>query len=179
MLTTANTVLLLVDIQGKLAGLMYDRNSLYDNLRRLVKGAKVLELPILWAEQNPKGLGPTIPEVAELLPDLEPIPKFSFSCCDNDKIMQNLRALNRPHVLIAGIEAHICVYQTARDLTNAEYRVQIVSDAVSSRTIENKQIGLEKSKDAGASLTSVETVLFDLLKVAEGAKFKEILNIVK
>ena len=179
MLTTDNTVLLLVDIQGKLAHLMHARESLFENLQRLVKGARVLELPILWAEQNPRGLGPTIPEVAELLPDLEPIPKFSFSCCDNDKIKQDLEALNRTTVLIAGIETHICVYQTARDLGAAHYDVQLVADAVSSRTIENKQIGLEKCKDTGASITSVETVLFELLKVAEGSKFKEILNIVK
>jgi nicotinamidase-related amidase len=179
MLTTDNTVLLLVDIQGKLAHLMHARESLFENLQRLVKGARVLELPILWAEQNPRGLGPTIQEVAELLPDLEPIPKFSFSCCDNDKIKQDLEALNRNTVLIAGIETHICVYQTTRDLGAAHYDVQLVADAVSSRTIENKQIGLEKCKDTGASITSVETVLFELLKVAEGSKFKEILNIVK
>lgn len=179
MLTTDNTVLLLVDIQGKLAHSMHARENLFENLQRLVKGVRVLELPILWAEQNPKGLGPTIPEVAELLPDIEPIPKFTFSCCGNDKIKQDLNALGRNMVLIAGIETHICVYQTTRDLKNAEYNVQVVVDAVSSRSLENKQIGLEKCKDAGAFVTSVETVLFELLKAAEGSKFKEILNIVK
>ena len=179
MITTDNTILMLVDIQGKLAHSMHARESLFDNLQRLVKGARVLELPIVWAEQNPKGLGPTIPEVAELLPDLEPIPKFSFSCCDNEEIQKGLESVNRESVVIAGIETHICVYQTVRDLRNANYEVQVVVDAVSSRTPENKQIGLEKCRDAGAIITSVETVLFELLKVAEGPKFKEILNIVK
>ena len=90
-----------------------------------------------------------------------------------------LKALKRKQVLIAGIETHICVYQTAIDLINLGYEVQIVVDAVSSRTMENKQIGLEKIKDAGATLTSIETSLFELLKIAKGARFKEILKIVK
>jgi len=179
MLSTDKTVLLLVDIQGKLANSMHARQSLFENLQRLVKGARVLELPILWAEQNPKGLGPTIPEVAELLPNLEPIPKFSFSCCGSEQFRNELNALNRKNLLIAGIEAHVCVYQTAADLIHLQYEVQIVADAVASRTPENKLIGLEKSKSVGACLTSTETALFELLKDAKSEKFKEIIKIVK
>ena len=179
MLTTDNTVFLLVDVQGKLAHSMHAREQLFSNLKKIVKGMRVLEVPILWAEQNPKGLGPTVPEVAGLLVDLQAMPKYSFSCYKNMDIRQSIEALNRPNVLVAGIEAHVCVYQTVRDLITASYRPQIVADAVSSRTAENKQIGLEKCKSAGAEITSVETVLFELLDVAEGETFKKILDIVR
>ena len=179
MLTTDKTVFLLVDTQGKLAHSMYAKDNLFKNLKKLVKGMRVLEIPILWAEQNPKGLGPTVQEIAELLPDLQPIAKYSFSCYQNQEIRQSLEALNRHTVLVAGIETHVCVYQTVRDLRKAQYDVELVADAVSSRTSENKQIGLEKCKDTGASITSVETALFELLEVAEGDRFKKILDVIK
>lgn len=179
MLSIETTTLLLIDIQGKLAGLMHDKALLFNNLQKLVKGIQVLDIPILWVEQNPAGLGPTIPEVAELLPDVEPISKMSFSSCRNDRFLQALKALNRSQVLIAGIETHICVYQTAADLVDMGLEVQVVTDAVSSRTTANKAIGLQKMTDAGAVLTSVEAALFELLGVADGERFKEIIRIVK
>jgi nicotinamidase-related amidase len=179
MLTTDNTVFLLIDVQGKLAHSMHAKENLFKNLKKLVKGMRVLEIPILWAEQNPKGIGPTVPEVAALLTDLQAIPKNSFSCYKNNEIRQTLQALNRPNVLVAGIEAHVCVYQTVRDLRKALYDVQLVADAISSRIIENKQIGLEKCKNTGAEITSVETALFELLEVAEGDRFKKILDVIK
>ena len=179
MITTEDTVLVLVDVQGKLAQSMHNKKDLFENLKKMVKGAQVLGIPILWAEQNPDGLGPTMPEIAELFTNQSPVSKFSFSCCGSKQFLRDLEAVNRKNILIVGIEAHVCVYQTAADLTNLQYNVQIVADAVSSRTAENKQIGLEKSKDAGASLTSTETALFELLKEAKGDKFKEIINLVK
>jgi nicotinamidase-related amidase len=178
-LTSENTLLIVVDVQGKLAHAMTAKKKFFDKLAKMIKGAQILGIPILLTEQNPKGLGPTIPEVADLLKNLNPISKFSFSCCGNNGFMQALDSLGRQNVLIAGIETHICVYQTARDLANLRYQVQIVADAVSSRTIENKQIGLEKCKDAGAKVTSVETILFELLKNAQRSEFKEILDLVK
>ncbi|MDI6783939.1 MAG: hydrolase [bacterium] len=179
MLKLENTLLIFVDVQGKLAQLMYQKETLFKNLQRIIKGAQILGIPILWVEQNPKGLGATIPEVAQLLINLQPISKLSFSCCGSQHFKRELKALNRNQILIAGIETHICVYQTAVDLLNSGYEIQVITDAVSSRTMENKQIGLEKIRDAGGTLTSVETALFELLKVAEGTKFKEILQIVK
>jgi len=179
MLTTDNTVFLLVDVQGKLAHSMHAKENLFKNLKKLIKGMRVLDIPILWTEQNPKGLGPTVPEVAELLPELQALPKYSFSCYKDKEIRQALEALNRTTVLVAGIEAHVCVYQTVRDLRKALYDVQLVADAISSRLIENKQIGLEKCKSTGAEITSVETALFELLQVAEGDRFKMILDVIK
>ena len=179
MLKMKNAVLLLVDVQGKLARLMHEKERLFDNLQKLIKGIQVLGIPVLWVEQNPAGLGPTIPEVADLLPSVTPISKMSFSSCRNDRFLQALKNLDRNQVLIAGIETHICVYQTAADLVDMGYEVQVVTDAVSSRSAENKAIGLERMRDAGASWTSVETALFELLAVAEGEPFRALLKIVK
>ena len=179
MITTEDTALVLVDVQGKLAQAMHNKEELFENLRKIVKGAQILGVPILWAEQNPDGLGPTIPEIAALLPNQKPVSKLSFSCCGNEKFIKNLKAVSRKNMVVVGIEAHVCVYQTVADLINQQYDVQVVADAVASRTPENKHIGLEKCKDAGAGITGTETVLFELLKEAKGDRFKEIIQLVK
>lgn len=179
MLSVNETVLILVDVQGNLARSMHDKEALFKNLQILIKGARALEIPIVWLEQNPEKLGPTIPEIAGLLDGLKPISKLCFSCADSPLFMEQLQTVKRKQVLIAGIEAHICVYQTAAALVDQGYEVQVVADAVSSQTKANRKIGLERIRNAGASLTSVETALFELLKVAEGEKFKEILKLVK
>jgi nicotinamidase-related amidase len=179
MLNTNNTVLVLVDVQEKLAGAMHEKESLIQNTVKLVSGARVLDVPIIRTEQNPKGLGATVPEVAELLADMPSITKLSFSCCGEQKFVDEFNKLNRKNVLVCGIESHVCVYQTVADLTRGAYKVHVVADAVSSRTPENKAIGLEKCKEVGALITSTETALFELLRVAEGDKFKKMLKIVK
>ena len=179
MLKLENCVLVVVDVQDKLAQVMHGKDSLVENLQKIVKGMKALNVPIVWMEQNPEGLGGTIPEVADLLEGIEPISKTSFSCCSNDLFNQALKSLNRKQVLIVGIEAHICVYQTAVGLVDLGYEVEVVTDAVSSRTKKNKKIALQKMSNTGVALTSVEMALFELLGVAEGDQFKEILRIVK
>lgn len=179
MITTADTALVLIDVQGILVRIMHNKEALLDNLKKMVKGALILELPILWTEQNPAGLGPTLREISELLPGKKPVSKFDFSCCGCEQFMKELKAVNRQNILIVGVEAHVCVYQTAADLVNLNYDVQVVADAVASRALENKQIGLEKIKAAGAGVTSTEIALFELLKIAKGDKFKEIIKIVK
>jgi len=179
MITPEDTALVLIDVQEKLLPAMHNKEALLDNLKKMVKGARILGLPILSTEQNPAGLGPTVPEIAELLPDGKPVSKFSFSSCGTEQFIEEIKAINRQSILIVGMEAHVCVYQTAADLANLNYDVQVVADAVASRTLENKQIGLEKSKAAGAGITSTEIALFELLKIAKGDKFKEIIKIVK
>ncbi|MFH1086892.1 MAG: hydrolase [Chloroflexota bacterium] len=179
MLSRDDTLLVLVDVQGKLAQLMHDRDALFEYLQRLVRGVRVLGLPVIWLEQNPRGLGPTLPELAALLPDLTPIAKLCFSCCRSPEFMRALRATGRRQVLVCGIEAHVCVYQTTVDLLALGYEVQVVTDAVSSRAAANRQIGLERVRVAGAALTSAEMCLFELQRVAEGPVFKELLKIVR
>ncbi len=179
MLAVANSVLLVVDVQGKLAELMHEKEALFENLKRIIRGAQLLDLPILCTEQNPQGLGPTVPEIAQLMPGIQPIPKLHFSCMGEQRFVHELRALKRTQALIAGIETHICVYQTAMDLISAGYEAHVVVDAVSSRTAGNKEIGLQRMRDGGATLTGVETALFELLAVAEGPRFKAILQLVR
>lgn len=178
MLALENTALVVVDVQGKLARIVQDPQALVENVGTLVRGMTVLEVPILWTEQYPQGLGPTVDELARILPG-EPFAKRSFSCWGEPAFARALDQLGRNQVLLAGIETHVCVYQTAVDLLAAGYRVHVVSDAVSSRSPSNKAIGLQKIQDAGGELTSVEIALFELLKVAEGPRFKAIIEIVK
>lgn len=179
MLDSDNSVLVVVDIQGKLARIMHGKDELFDNARKMIRGAKVLRIPIIWVEQNPKGLGPTIPEIAVLLKGRIPISKMTFSCCGKREFVKELEALGRRQVLLVGIETHVCIYQTTMDLIAMHYEVQVVADAVSSRTEENKRIALTRIRDLGAGLTTTETALFELLKVAEGPRFRKLLEIVK
>jgi nicotinamidase-related amidase len=180
MLTIDNTALIVIDVQGKLAQLMYQKETLFANVKRMIKGAQVLDIPMIWTEQVPEKLGQTTPEIAELLVgSAQPISKSSFSCCGDKTFMEAFKALNRHQVLLLGIESHVCVYQTALDLLDMGYEVQVVTDAVSSRVVENKQIGLDRMKETGAMLTSTEMALFEMLRVAAGEKFKAITKIVK
>ena len=174
-----DTVFVLVDVQGKLAEIMHEKDALFDNLQRLVKGMQALKVPILWMEQIPEKMGPTIQPLAALLVSEQPIPKTSFSCCGSDTFMKRLHSLGRKRAVVAGIEAHVCVYQTARDLVERTYEVDVVADAVSSRTAGNKQLALTCIRAAGARLASVEMILFDLMQTAEHPAFREMLKIVK
>ena len=141
MLQADSAVLLIIDVQEKLFRVMHQKEELVVNLQKLIKGISVLEIPVLVTEQYPQGLGATIPEIAQLLPDIRPIPKVSFSCCGDDTFLQAFKKLRRKQVLIAGIESHICVYQTAADLIVADYEVYAVSDTISSRTGQNREVG--------------------------------------
>ena len=180
MLKAEESVLLVVDIQGKLAGLMHEKEALFANASKMIRGARVLDIPIVWLEQNPDGLGATVSQISEVMPEgLAPISKLSFSCCGEEKFMAALTAAGRRQVLLLGIEAHICVGQTAADLLAMKYEVHVLADAVSSRAALNKQVALERIKDAGGQVTSVEAALFEMLRVAEGPEFKEIVRIVK
>lgn len=180
MLTTDNTTLLVIDMQGRLAQVMHNKEQLFANVERIIRGAKVLNLPIIWTEQVPEKLGATIQPIAELMQDVaQPIAKSSFSCCGETSFGPQLTATGRRQILMAGIETHVCVYQTALDLLDQGYHVELVTDAVSSRTEENRQLGIERIKEAGATLTSTEMALFELLRAAKGPQFKEISKIVK
>jgi nicotinamidase-related amidase len=179
MLTTDNSVLLVIDMQEKLFRAIHQKEQLADNLQKLIKGIKVLEIPILLTEQYPQGLGATIPEIPQLLPDIKPLPKVCFSCCGDAAFLQEFKKLTRKQVLIAGIESHVCVYQTAADLIAAGCEVYAVSDTISSRTEQNRDIGLKMMTQLGAKITSTEAALFELLKVAKGDKFKAISQIIR
>lgn len=178
-LSIEKTVLVIIDIQGNLAQAMTDKLLLFENVQKLIKGMQAFAIPIVVTEQTPQKLGSTISDIQSLLTGIEKLSKASFSCCKNQHFVNKLSSLKRRQVLLAGIETHICVYQTAMDLIQAGYEVHIIGDAVSSRTPQNREIGIQKMRDGGAVLTSTETILFELLQTAEDARFKEIFKIVK
>ena len=179
MLEIERCCLVVVDIQGKLAQLMADKETLFQNARILIQAARILEIPILWCQQAPQALGPTVPQIAELLSGVEPIDKASFSCVGHEPFNIKLESLARKQVLLCGIETHVCIYQTVMDLLRRDFDVTVVADAVSSRTPENKQIALTRLAAEGAAVACTEMVLFELLKTAEHPQFKPIARLVK
>jgi nicotinamidase-related amidase len=179
MLKVESTVLVVIDVQEKLARAMHEKEKLVAGVSRLIRGVRVFGIPVLLTEQNPDGLGKTLPEIKELLPDADPVEKISFSCAGEERFLDALKKCGRKQVLLAGIEAHVCIYQTAVDLKGRGYEVQVAADAISSRTAENLDIALDRLRTAGVEITSVESALFELLGKAEGEKFKEIVRIVK
>jgi nicotinamidase-related amidase len=179
MLKPEDVVFILVDVQGKLAELMHKKEQLFKNLEILIKGMKILEIPIIWAEQYPEGLGETVPELKELLTDYQPISKKSFSVMGHRELEEKITSYNREEAIVAGIESHVCVYQTVSDLLSDDFGVTVIADAISSRRKANKILGLQRMLSDGARLSSVEMILFELLQSAEGDKFKAIAKLVK
>jgi nicotinamidase-related amidase len=179
MLSRTNAVLIIIDIQGNLAQAMYDKENLFANNVKMIQGFKAFNLPIIVTEQIPQKLGKTLPVISQELDGIEPIAKETFSCWDDRNFTKQLKGLSRRHIVLAGIECHVCVYQTALDLISNGYNVHLVTDAVSSRTPENRQVGIDAMKSAGAHITSTEMVLFELLRTAADPKFKEIIKIIK
>lgn len=179
MLNRNDVLLVLIDVQGKLAQLMHDKEALFKNLLKCIRGAQVLDIPLIWVEQNPERMGATIPEISALLDTYKPFPKMSFSSFRDRVINQELTAYKRKQILVAGIETHVCIYQSVIDLVDMDYQVEVIADAVSSRTPENKKISLQRMQNAGAFLTTTEMSLFELVGTAEEPCFKEILEILK
>ncbi len=179
MLNRENTALLVIDIQGNLAKAMHDRDLLFKNTRILIQSAQILGLPIIMTEQLPDKLGPTIPEIGELAPDVKPVVKSAFSCCGEPAFMAQLNQLTQSQLLVTGIEAHICIYQTTAELIQNGYEVSVVTDCISSRVETNKAAGIEKIKEVGAKLTASEIAIFEIMKAAQGDAFKQIVRLLK
>ena len=179
MLDTGKCCLVVVDVQGKLAQLMRGNEALFKNIRILIEAAKILNIPMLWCQQCPDSLGPTVPEIAELLSDKEPINKAAFSCCGADQFNNILSKSGRNQVLLCGIETHVCIYQTAVDLLRKGFNVNVISDAVSSRALENKQIALKRMATENTKIYCTEMALFELLRTAEHPRFREIARLIK
>nr|WP_294787929.1 hydrolase [uncultured Flavobacterium sp.] len=179
MLIQENTGLILIDVQEKLARIVDESEKLAVNLEKLIRGCQILSIPIIWAEQNPKGLGSTIPELERLLVDQKPIEKYSFNAFDDETFKQAVLDSGRKQWLICGIEAHICVYQTALGLLSNNFEVEIVTDCVSSRSKESILITLQKLQNKGAHLTTIEMCLYELVKDSRREIFKEILTLIK
>jgi nicotinamidase-related amidase len=178
-LTRAHTALAVVDVQERLLPAIHEKERVVQNTLRLIGGAGVLQVPVFATEQYRKGLGPTVPEVAAAIPGFAPIEKLAFSACGAPEFVAALKEKKVSDVVLCGIEAHVCVTQTCLDLLDAGFRVFAAADAISSRTPENCQLGLERMRTAGAAIVSTEMVLFELLEQAGTPAFKQILALVK
>jgi nicotinamidase-related amidase len=172
-------VLVVVDVQEAFRPAVLDFERVVRNVATLVAGANALDVPILVTEQYPKGLGRTVPELAEHLDRVKPIEKVCFSAAGSREFNGALAASGRDQVLLCGIESHVCVNQTADDLIGRGMEVQVAQDAVTSRSKQNRKLGLHKMERSGAVVTSVETALFELLGAAGTPEFKEIQRLVK
>ncbi|PMH02814.1 hydrolase [Vibrio lentus] len=179
MLMRQNTGLVVVDVQGKLARLVDESDTLIFNCGKLIKGAQVLGLPIVSLEQNPEKLGATVDELNDLLSDAKPIPKFTFNACEEHKFVEAVQAKDVDTWLVCGIEAHICVYQTAMGLLDLGYKAQVVGDCISSRTALNKKLAISRLQDAGIQITGLEMSLYELVKDCRAPEFKSILSLIR
>ncbi len=179
MLNQNNTGLILVDIQGKLARQVHDSNKLISNIQTLIQGCKILKIPIIWLEQNPAGLGRTVSELCEFLTDFKPIEKHTFNGCDNPNFITAVNESGVKQWLMCGIEAHVCLYQTALGLLSLNYQVEIIADCISSRAEGNIKLALNKLQNNGAALTSLEMCLFELVKDSRKDEFKQLLPLLK
>jgi nicotinamidase-related amidase len=176
-LDRSRAALAVIDVQEAFRPAVLDFDEVATNVAVLIQGALILGVPVVVTEQYPKGLGRTVPEVGEHLAGIEPIEKVCFSGVGADGFTASLEG--RDQVLLCGIESHVCVNQTAEDLLTAGREVQVVQDAVSSRTVANRDLGLHKMERSGATITSVETALFELLRAAGTPEFKQVQALVK
>jgi len=177
---TDDTVAVAVDFQEKLLPAVLEREKLLQRTLRLLTGLRALGVPVLLSEQYPRGLGSTVAEVREAAGEDAPVvEKMTFSCADTPEFLEKLEATGRRTVLLFGVEAHVCVLQTALDLVAAGYRVALVRDCVSSRFPDDLETGLLRAQQEGILLTSSEAVLFELLRRAGGDTFKLISKLVK
>ena len=171
-LDTGNTVLVIIDIQERLAAVMKAREAVVNNCLHLIEIAKLYSVPVVVTEQYPKGLGHTVEEIRKALPDYKPIEKLTFSCCDEKSFTDEIENFRGKTVVLAGMETHVCVLQTCIGLVRDGFSVHLVKDAVCSRSKENWKTALEFMRDAGAVVTCTEIVLFQLLKRAGTEEFK-------
>ncbi|MBN2126626.1 MAG: hydrolase [Deltaproteobacteria bacterium] len=171
-----DAVLLIIDMQEKLVPAVADRERIVENVIRLARFSRIAGLPVVLTEQQK--LGDTLPQIREHLEVVEPVSKLTFNCFGTKAFTEKVRALNRHTLILAGIEAHICVAQTAL-CALPEYGVQVVSDALSSRSPHNREVALRRMEQAGAVVTSTEMVIYEILERAGTDLFKAVLKLVK
>lgn len=163
---------MVVDVQERLAAVMAYRDQVIANIRRLIGVARLLQLPIVVTEQYPSGLGPTVPELRELLAGETFLEKSTFSCCGIEPFLAELQRLQAQKLLVVGMETHVCVLQTVLDCLAAGYLVHVPNDAVCSRFTNDWRTGLARLAAAGACVTTTETALFELLERAGTDEFR-------
>ena len=154
------------------------RAELIAAMQRLIGSARILQIPIVVTAQYIKGIGPVCAEIAEAAQGVTPIEKMSFSCCGSEEFMRTMKDLRRQRIILCGIEAHVCVQQTAIDLMK-DYFVYVAADAIGSRHRHDHKVAVERLRDCGAVITTVESAVFELLRQAGTDEFKKILPLFK
>jgi isochorismatase family protein len=166
-------------VQEKLAPAMADPAGVIRNSGVLLQAAARLGIPAVVSEQYPQGLGPTVPELRALAPDPARIAKLSFSCAADPALQQQIKAAQRSLIVIAGLEAHVCVLQSALGFQQAGYQIVVVADAISSRTAANREVALQRLRENGVEVATTEMVLFEWLGQAGTPEFKEVSRLIK
>ena len=179
MLKQDNTAVILIDVQGKLAEQMHKNKKLYKQINLVLASANALNLPIIWVEQLPEKLGTTRAEIMKHLQNQTPISKNTFSAHLNDEFMQQVEDSGCQQFLLMGIEAHVCVFQTAMGLLANGKEIHLLSDAVSSRDKKNKAIAINRLQQHGATISCTEMALFELMETTEHPQFKDIIKLIK
>ena len=174
-----DTVFIAIDYQEKLMPVMSGREELEDKVCRLAEGMKALGIPHIVTQQYTRGIGETIPSVAEALGEFEPIDKTSFSCMNNEEFCRQLKEIGRKTAVVCGIEAHICLQQTVLQLLDEGYTVYVPADCISSRSEMDRKWSGERMAQAGAIMTTYEAILYELLRDAKAPEFKAVSKIVK
>lgn len=179
-LNRKNTALLVVDVQEKLIKLVDRSSDVLHNIQRVIKGFQILQVPILVTEQYPEGLGTTVSAVKSYLSEQQVyMPKTTFSCFGNSSIKKEMLAVQADNWVIIGIEAHVCILQTSKDLINEGKHVVILNDAVTSRSIFDYSTAIAELRDMGARITSSEAILFELLEDSKNPEFKAVSQLIK
>jgi len=177
LINTQDCCLVIIDAQQRLLPAIWENQRVQENLVRLAQFSRIVSLPVVLSLQQK--LGDTIEPLAQALPGAPAVSKLSFDCFGEETFVQHLESLGRGTLLIAGVEAHICVTQTALTGLDRGYRVQVVSDAVSSRDPRNLEVALRRLEAAGVELTSTEMLIYELLRRAGTPEFKQVLPLVK
>ncbi|MCJ7554532.1 MAG: hydrolase [Ignavibacteriaceae bacterium] len=173
------TALLIIDLQERILPVIKNYEMVLENTIKLIKGFKILQLPIYFTEQYPKGLGPTSKKVLDELEGYSAIQKMSFSCSGAEDLFDELHKKKLSQIVVCGVESHVCVQQTVLDLIANNFQVNLAADAVSSRKEIDYTTALQRMLTLGAEITTTESILFELLEVCGTPEFKEVSKIVK
>jgi nicotinamidase-related amidase len=179
LLEREQAVLVIVDLQERLAQTMKHKDRVASNTAVLVKAAQRLEVPVLVTVQYRKGLGELVDKVAEVAGEVPTYEKLSFDACGQPEFLAGLESTGRRQVLLTGMECHVCVLQSAASLLEQGYAVHVVADAVCSRIKENWRNGLERMHGFGAQITNTESALFELLRTAENPAFRDLSRLIR
>ncbi|MCL2405236.1 MAG: hydrolase [Defluviitaleaceae bacterium] len=178
MLSTGNTTMLVVDIQTRLLPSIHNHESLTQKTAACISACQLLNVPIIVLQQYTKGLGPTVPALHTALGDYEPVEKITFSACQTVEFVDKLKSHNNKNVIVTGIEAHICVQTTVLELLAAGYNVYVAADCIGSRNENDQTYAEQRMRQAGAVITTLESILFELLVSADHPMRKEITKLI-